>query len=181
MIGDGERITVALVAEFELALIISTPQGVRAGARTERCAFGACARSGGASHLSMPIQDGVDGAASWDFDFARQSSKEALPDLAGAPLRFLAFGSYDGGFDLRGQLVGIAVGAPGPIREPLQSTFLIALEDLIWMQGGLTSLRPTRTYRRRKKATPPALRLLPCPVAWPSCAPRGVWRDRRRA
>jgi len=79
----------------------------------------------------MPIQDGVDGAASWDFDFARQSSKEALPDLAGAPLRFLAFGSYDGGFDLRGQLVGIAVGAPGPIREPLQSTFLIALEDLI--------------------------------------------------
>jgi hypothetical protein len=34
----------------------------------------------------MPIQDGVNGAASGDFfDFAWQSSKEAIADLAGAP------------------------------------------------------------------------------------------------
>ena len=79
----------------------------------------------------MAIQDGVNGAASWDLHFARQSTKEALPDLAGAPVRFLALGRYDGGFDLLGQLVGIAVGAPGTIREPLQSAFLIALEDLV--------------------------------------------------
>src|SRR5580658_10840000 len=88
-------------------------------------------RSSGARHQSMAIQDGMNGAASGDFHFARQSSKEALPDLAGAPVRFLAFGRYDGRFDLFRQLVCISVGAPGPIREPLQSAFLIALEDLI--------------------------------------------------
>src|SRR5580704_4719354 len=79
----------------------------------------------------MAIQDGVNGAASRNLHFAGQSSEEALPDLAGAPVRFLALGRYDGHFDLLGQLVGIAVGAPGPIREPLQSTFLITLEDLV--------------------------------------------------
>src|SRR6202049_2270492 len=73
----------------------------------------------------------MNSAASRDLHLTRQSSQEALPDLAGAPVRFLALGRYDGGFDLLGQLVCIAVGAPGPIREPLQSAFLIALEDLV--------------------------------------------------
>src|ERR1700722_11255692 len=89
------------------------------------------ARSPGPGHQSMPIQDGVNSAASWDFHFARQSSKEALPDLAGAPVRFLALGRYDGRCNLLGQLVVISVGAPGPIREPLQSAFLIPVEDLV--------------------------------------------------
>ena len=79
----------------------------------------------------MPIQDGVNGAASRNLHFARQSSKEALPDLAGAPVGFLALGRYDGRFDLLGQLVCISMGAPGTIREPLQSAFLITLKDLI--------------------------------------------------
>jgi len=79
----------------------------------------------------MTIEDGVNGAASRNLHFAGQSSKEALPDLAGAPVRFLAFGGDDGGFDLFGQLIGVAVGAPGTIREPLQSAFLITLEDLV--------------------------------------------------
>lgn len=35
--------------------------------------------------------------------------------LAGAPVRFLALGGYHGRFDLFGQSIGIAVGAPGPI------------------------------------------------------------------
>src|ERR1700719_965221 len=79
----------------------------------------------------MPIEDGVDGATSRDLHVTRQSSKEALPDLAGAPVRFLALGRYDGRFDLLGQLVGVSEGAPGPIRESLQSAFLISLEDLV--------------------------------------------------
>ena len=66
----------------------------------------------------MAIEDGMNGAASGDFHFARQSSKEALPDLAGAPVRFLALGRYDGRFDLLGQLVCISVGAPGAIVSP---------------------------------------------------------------
>jgi hypothetical protein len=79
----------------------------------------------------MAIEDGVNGAAGWNFHFARQSSKEALPDLAGAPVRFLVLGRYDGRFDLLGQLVGLSMRAPGAIREPLQPTFLIAVDDLV--------------------------------------------------
>src|SRR5580704_918803 len=79
----------------------------------------------------MAIEDGMNGAAGWHFHFTRQSSKEALPDLAGAPVRFLALGGDDGRFELLGQLVCISVGAPGTIREPLQSAFLITLKDLV--------------------------------------------------
>src|ERR1700722_9399372 len=79
----------------------------------------------------MTIEDGVNGAAGRDFYFRGQSSQEALPDLAGAPVRFFAPGRYDGRFDLLGQLVGVSMGAPGPIREPLQSALLITLEDLV--------------------------------------------------
>src|ERR1700727_2512707 len=66
----------------------------------------------------MTVEDGVNGAASWDFYFRGQSSKEALPDLAGAPVGFLALGGDDGRFELLGQLGCISVGAPGPIRDP---------------------------------------------------------------
>src|SRR5580698_5061138 len=79
----------------------------------------------------MTIEDSVNGAAGWGLHFTRKSSKEALPDLAGAPARFLALGRYDGRFDLLGQLVCISMGAPGTIREPLQSAFLIAVDDLV--------------------------------------------------
>src|SRR5580658_9177667 len=131
MIGDGQWITVAPIGEHELSLVVSTPQRVRVDALRDRCALGASARSPGSGYQSMTIEDGVNGAARWNLHLARQSSKEALPDLAGAPVWFLALGGYDGRFDLLGQLVGIVVGAPGPIREPLQPTFLITLEDLV--------------------------------------------------
>src|SRR5947209_3528993 len=108
MIGHGQRITVALVAEPELSFIVSTPQGIRAGARRERSSFGAGARPLGASHQPMAIQDGVNSAAGRNFYFARQPSEEALPDFARAPVRFLAPGRYDGRFDLLGQLVGVS-------------------------------------------------------------------------
>jgi len=72
----------------------------------------------------MAIEDGVNGAAGRDFHFARQPSEEALSDLAGAPVRFLALGRYDGRFDLLGQLVGIAV-------RPLHPAFLITVDDLV--------------------------------------------------
>ena len=94
----------------------------------------------------MPIEDGVNGTAGRDLHFAWQSTKEALPDLAGAPMRFLTFGSDNGGFDLFGQLVCISVGAPGTIREPLQSAFLITLEDLIAGLAGNLKLAAQRGH-----------------------------------
>ena len=70
--------------------------------------------------------------------------------LRAPQLRFLALGRYDGRFDLLGQLVGIAVGAPGTIREPLQPAFLIALEDLVaGFAGDLKLAAQARPCSRR--------------------------------
>jgi hypothetical protein len=54
-------------------------------------------------------------------------SKEALPDLAGAQWGFSRLAATMAASICS----GIAVGAPGPIREPIQSAFLITLEDLV--------------------------------------------------
>jgi hypothetical protein len=79
----------------------------------------------------MAIQDGVNRAAGGNLDFMRQSPHQAFTDLAGAPVRLLALGGHNGGFHLLWQLVGIAMRAPRSIREPLQSTVLIAIQDLV--------------------------------------------------
>src|ERR1700685_1921985 len=94
----------------------------------------------------MTVEDGVNGAAGRDLYFARQSAKEALPDLAGAPVWFLTLGRYDGRFDLLGQLVCISLGAPGTIREPLQSAFLIAVDDLVAGFAGNLKLAAQRGH-----------------------------------
>ncbi|HEY7335367.1 MAG TPA: hypothetical protein VH639_10815 [Bryobacteraceae bacterium] len=83
VIGDGEGIAVALVTELELYLKVSTPQLIRASARRERSAF-----SGGSGDQPVPIQDGVTGATSGNFDLLRQSPEQAFADLARAPVGF---------------------------------------------------------------------------------------------
>jgi hypothetical protein len=61
-------------------------------------------------------------------------------------MRFLALGRYDGRFDLLGQLVRVSVGAHGPIREPLQSALLIALEDFVAGFAGNLKLAAQRGH-----------------------------------
>src|SRR5580698_638131 len=94
----------------------------------------------------MAVEDDMNGAAGCHDHLARQSSKAALPDLAGAPVRFLGLGGDDGRFELLGQLVCISGGAPGPIREPLQSAFLITLEDLVAGFAGNLKLAAQRGH-----------------------------------
>src|SRR5579872_4237419 len=79
----------------------------------------------------MAIEHGVDGGAGRDLDRVRQSSHQALADLACSPVGFLAPGCDDCRLDLLRQLVGVSEGAPGPITETFQPTLLIALKDLV--------------------------------------------------
>jgi len=65
------------------------------------------------------------------FDSVRQSSQQALADLAGAPVRFLAPGGDDRRFYLLGQLVGIAEGPARAIAQPFQSALLVTLKNLV--------------------------------------------------
>ena len=130
MIGDGQRVAVASVAQHELALVVGAPELVRtAGPRTER-AFGAGPRSAAAPlDQSMAIQHGVNGAAGRDLD-CRQSSQQALADLAGAPVGFSRFVLRSPPPSARASCWR-SDRAVGSIREPLQTAFLIALEDLV--------------------------------------------------
>ena len=81
---------------------------------------------------SMTIEDGVNQCCGLALFTSLGSRRRSRSRILRAPqFGFLALGRYDGRFDLIGQLVCISVGAPGPIREPLQSTFLITLIDLV--------------------------------------------------
>src|SRR5690349_18965736 len=80
---------------------------------------------------AVAIEHSVDRADGRDFDAVRQSSHQALADLACSPAGFLAPGCDDCRSDLLGQLVGIPKGPAGPIAETFQPTFLITVKDLV--------------------------------------------------
>src|SRR5258708_40205264 len=75
VIGDRQRITVALVAELELALIVGAPQVIRVQARRKRRSLGMCPGPARPGDQTMSIQDRVNGAAGWHLYFRRQPSQ----------------------------------------------------------------------------------------------------------
>jgi hypothetical protein len=79
----------------------------------------------------MPIQDGVDGADGGHFDRVRQSPQQALADLAGTPVWFLAPGGDDCRFYGLGQLIGVPMRPSRAIAQTLESALLVAAENLI--------------------------------------------------
>ncbi len=131
MIGDGQRVAVALVAKHEFAFVIGAPQIIRANALGKSGARCPRSRSRRVGHQAMTIQDGVDRAAGRYFDCVRQSPQQALADLACAPIWLLALGCDDCRFDLLGQLIGVPDRPSSPVTQPLQATLFIPLEDLI--------------------------------------------------
>jgi hypothetical protein len=70
MIADGERVTIAAVAELELALEVGAPQIVGRNARRQWRAVGAMTRPANAVDHAVPVQDGVDGALGGDANIA---------------------------------------------------------------------------------------------------------------
>src|SRR5262245_50721752 len=57
----------------------------------------------------MAIEDGMDGAFCREADITGQAAQEELPDLAGAPVRFVAFEADDEALELGGE----ALAPPG--------------------------------------------------------------------
>src|SRR5579884_2180679 len=100
MVGDRERIAIALIAELELALIVGAPQLIRSEARRQRCSFCAGSRALQARDQPVPIQDRMNSAAGWHLHYRRQAPQQALTNLAGAPTRLLALGRHNGSFNL---------------------------------------------------------------------------------
>src|SRR5581483_3202202 len=110
MVGHGERITVAFIAELELALVVGAPQMVWFQALGQGSALSASAWPAGTAYQTVTIEYGVDGACGRDLDRVRQSPQQALANLACTPVWFLAPGCDDCRFNLLGQLVGVSKG-----------------------------------------------------------------------
>jgi len=89
MIGNGERIAVAAIAELELALEVGAPQIIGSGTRGQRRAARAVARPAATLDQAMAIEHRMDGAFGRNPDIAIEPPDQQFADLARAPVRFL--------------------------------------------------------------------------------------------
>ena len=79
----------------------------------------------------MAVEDGVDGAGGRDADLACKTANEDLADFSGTPMGLVAFSGDNEGFDLGGELVGVADGTAGPVGERDGAVLFVALEQLV--------------------------------------------------
>ena len=101
MVGDGQRIAVPAVAEFELTLVIGAPQFVGCHAGGKWGAAGAMARAADGFNQAVPMQDSMDRALGRDArNGIVEAAQQQLADLASAPVRLLALEGDDQFLDL---------------------------------------------------------------------------------
>jgi hypothetical protein len=70
----------------------------------------------------------------------RVEPPQSLTDLRRPPPWIVLLDRDDQAFDLERKLVGVAVGPPRPIGEPLQAHLPVAIEDLVTGLAGDTEL-----------------------------------------
>src|ERR1700730_4183345 len=115
MIGDRQRITVAAVAQLELALEVDTPQIIGYGALRQRRAARAVARPAAAPDQAVAIEHRMDGAFGGNPDIAVESPNQPLANLARTPMRLVGLQADNQGLDLGRQLVGVTDWPPGAV------------------------------------------------------------------
>jgi len=86
VVGDGQGVTVAAVAELEFALEVGAPQIVGMASRRQGRALGPVAPQAGVFDQTMAIQHRMHGTLGGHPDVAVQLSNQKLPDLAGPPM-----------------------------------------------------------------------------------------------
>ena len=131
MVGDGQRVAVAPVAELELALEVGAPQIIGRGALGQRRAARAVARPAAALDQAVAIENRMDGALGRNPDIAVEPPDQELADLARAPVRLLGLQPDDQALDLLRQLVGIAHRPARPIAQGRKPVLLVAIENLV--------------------------------------------------
>src|SRR5712692_8850151 len=87
----------------------------------------------------MAIQHRMDGTFGGNLD-AGEPPDQALSDLTGAPAGVFTLNVQEVVLHLQGKLMGIAIGAPTPVAQPLNAAFLVAIEDLVARLAGNTKL-----------------------------------------
>jgi hypothetical protein len=120
MVGDGQRIAVPAVAQFELALEVGAPQIIGG------CPFGAAravARPAAALDQAVTVEHRMDGAFGWNSDVPIEPPDQQFADLVRAPVRLLGLEPDNQALDRLRQLIGISVAllqnempVPKPVR-----------------------------------------------------------------
>src|SRR3954452_18478242 len=140
MVGDGQRIAVAAIAEPELALEVGAPQIIGSDTRGQRRAARAVARPAATLDQAMAIEHRMDGAFGGNPDIAIEPPDQQFADLARAPVRFLGLEADNQALDLLRELIGIAYRPPGPIAQGGQPILFVAIENLVAGLSGYTEL-----------------------------------------
>src|SRR6266852_5018823 len=78
----------------------------------------------------MAIEHGMDGAFGRNLDVG-EAAAQALADFTSTPAGVLVLHVQDVVLHLKGKLMGVAIGTTASIRQPLNSAFLITIEDLV--------------------------------------------------
>src|SRR5262245_1657446 len=140
MVGDGQRIAVAAIAELELTLEVGTPQIIGPSARGQRRAARAVARPAAALDQVMAIEHRMDGAVGGNPDIASEPPDQQLADLARAPVRLLGLEADNQALDLLQELMGIADRPPGLIAQGGHPLLPVAIENLVAGLAGYAEL-----------------------------------------
>src|SRR5262245_3615639 len=145
IVTDGERVTVLMVTEHELALVVGAPQAVGRIGAEQGCALRLAPCALPALDQSVAIEGSVDGADRRRRDHGIQVNK-LVADLRRSPGGMLLFDPQDRALDLERKPVGLAVGRTAAIVEPMQATFSVALEDLVAGHPGDAELPTQRCH-----------------------------------
>ena len=140
MVGDGQRVAVAPVAELELTLEIGTPQIVGRGTLGQRRAARAVARPAAALNQAVAIENRMDGALGRNSDIAVEPPDQELADLAGPPVRLLALEPDNQALDRRRQLIGITHRSARPVAQGRQPMLLVAIKNLVACLAGYAEI-----------------------------------------
>src|SRR5487761_249837 len=124
VVGDGERIAVLAVPQQELALVVGTPELIGPLPQRQRSALRATTQA------AVAIEHGMDGALGGNGN-ARESADQALANFASTPGGVLTLHVQNEVLYLKRKLVGVAIRTPASVGEPLNTAFLITIEDLV--------------------------------------------------
>src|SRR5271166_731181 len=131
MVGDGEGIAIAPIAQLELALEIRAPEIVGRSALGERRAGSAVARRRERLDQPMTAQDRVHRALGGNAKVAIEPAHQKLADFAGAPMRLVSLERDDQSLDLRRELIGVADRPPRTVAQRLKALLLVPVEYLV--------------------------------------------------
>src|SRR6185437_10805693 len=140
LIGHGERIAVAPIAELELALEVGAPQIVGRSAWRQRRAARTRAHRAAALDQTVPIENRVDGALGRKANVAVESPDQELADFAGSPMRLVSLQAHDQALELLRELVGVAHRPPRSVGQGLQPVLPVAIENLVAGFAGYAEL-----------------------------------------